>query len=137
MANKNIPLKDKELVKHRLAQGLSTREAIKGTAITSSDTASRISREHSVEIGQIRQAYVQMIEGFHAGKIDRAKLWADMTTATKIFSSHTEPDREVPDWQNREKALRYIDELAGLSNQESSQVNILNLIAGEREKYGF
>lgn len=124
MANKKIPLKDKELVKQRLAQGLSTREAIKGTSIKSPQTAGKISKQELSSIEQIKTKYLILIEEFGAGHIDRARLWAEMTQATKIHSSHTEPDREVPDWQNREKALRYIDTLAGIYQEKGTTVAI-------------
>ncbi len=161
MANKNIPLKDKELVKQRLAQGASTREAIKGTSISSPNTAHRILKQEKDEIGRIKEDYLLLIEQFGAGKIDRAKLWAEMTQATKVISarviikkgsatnitqegglpdadSKTDDFIEVPDWQNREKALRYIDTLAGITQEENKRlVNILNVVKVDQDKYGF
>ena len=49
-----------------------------------------------------------------------------MSRATKIYSSHTEPDKEVPDWTNREKSLKRIDWLAGIEEQsiQAQQTNV-------------
>ncbi len=124
MARKAIPLKDKELVKQRLARGASTREAIEGTVISSADTASRIAHAESDEIGQIREKYLAEIEKNNADMPERAKLWAKMTKATKIVTSHTEPDYDVPDWSAREKALKYIDTLAGIATETTTKIAI-------------
>jgi len=111
MARKKVPLKDKEIIKRRLAQGKSQREAIKGTVVKHNSTAGNIAKKELVDISLMRQNYIVLIEKFGAGDIDRAKLWAEMTKATKIHTSHTEPDKIIPDWNNREKALKYIDSL--------------------------
>ena len=87
MGGKNISLKDKELVKQRLAQGLSTREAIKGTSIKSPNTAHLISKIEKDSIGQIKEKYLELIRQFGAGEINRAKLWAEMTQATKSIGA--------------------------------------------------
>ena len=148
MAQNKILLKDKEIVKQRLAQGASTRGAIEGTSIKSNNTSARIKKEEVNDIAQIRKEYLALIEGFNAGQIDRAKLWAGMTQATKVISAiivgkeadeKTNDFIEVPDWQNREKALKYIDTLAGINSEEKSfvQVNIQNVIEEKRKKYGF
>jgi hypothetical protein len=138
MARNNITLRDKALVKKRLAQGMSYRQAIKGTAIRSADTARRITKENSHEIVQLRKDYLALIESFDAFEIDRAEIWANMTRATKVFAG-----KKVPDWSARLQALKYIDELAGLAPREENnfraEVNIDNrrlyvMLPAEEEK---
>ncbi len=119
MANHKIPVKDKELVKLRLAQGASTRDAIRGTVIRSNKTAALIARDCSHEITQIREEYLDLIKEFGADDFARAKQWAQMARATTIYG-----DKEVPDWGTRVKALKYIDALAGLIPEKRSAVNI-------------
>ncbi len=111
MANKTIPLEDKELVKKRLAMGQTTREAIKGTSIKSPNTANQIAKKEADKIGQIRANYLKLIEKYGAGELKRAKMWAEMTKATKLFGKDAV---EHPDWANRAEALKYIDSLAGI-----------------------
>lgn len=124
MARKNIPLADKELVKQRLAQGASTRQAIEGTSIASPNTANLITHQEKDNIGRLREDYLKLIEKNGADAPKRAQTWSDMAEATKIHSSLTEPDRKVPDWQAREKALKYIDSLAGITVEQKSGVFI-------------
>ncbi len=118
MGQHKIPLKDKEIVKKRLAKGKSYRQAIKGTVIKSPNTVTNIVKEEKDNIRQLRQNYISLIESFDAKDIDRAKLWADMTRATKLFGKNAV---EHADWTNRGEALKYIDSLKGIS---SSQTNI-------------
>jgi hypothetical protein len=140
----NVPLKDKAIIKKRLAKGASYSEAIKGTSVKSKSTVKKIKEEGSNEIEQIRERYLALIESFGAGEIDRAKLWVGMAHATKPFSSHTEPDREIPDWMNREKALKYIDSLAGIPKEKEApsqqitaqEVNIFNINREKAKKLG-
>lgn len=136
MAGKKIPLKDKALVKKRIAEGKSLREAIKGTAIKSPATAKKLAEDNANSIEQIRTNYLKLIEGFKASEIDRAKLWARMTKATKLFGKDSV---EHPDWANREKALRYIDSLWGISTEEKAvqktQVNIFNRLKEEDKEF--
>ena len=156
-----ISLKDKEVVKKRLAQGASTREAIKGTTIKSNSTSSLIAKQEAHEIEHIREQYLEAIRKFGAGEIKRAELWAEMTQATKVISariiikkgsptnitqegdlpdadSRTDDFIEVPDWQNREKALKYIDTLAGITSEsKDASVNILNIVNTDQKEYGF
>lgn len=137
MANKTIPPADKHLVLQRLAEGMSTRQAIAGTMITSNSTAAQLRKHESHAIEQHRRDYLQMIEDqLVYGEIERAKLWAEMTTATKYI-----PIRDnggdasiptcvraatrggymtVPDWQMRYKALTYLDQLAGITRGPGS-----------------
>lgn len=153
MVQRKILLKDRELVKQRLAQGVSTREAIKGTAIKSPQTATNISKQEVDEIGQIREKYLKAIREFGAGELKRAELWAQMAEAMKPIGATILVDKdgktvksadegviEVPDWFNRREALKYIDNLAGISNtvrDEGTQVNILNVVGTDQKKYGF
>jgi len=124
MGNKKISLKDKALIKKRLAMGDSLRIAIKGTGIKSPQTAKKIADESMDEIGQIRENYLKLIESFNAHDIDRAKLWAEMTKATKL---HGKNGVEHPDWRSRAEALKYLDSLAGIKEgKETIKVNILN-----------
>ena len=64
---------------------------------------------------------MELIEKFDAGQIDRARLWAEMTRATKNISG-----KEVPDWQNRSEAIVYIDKLAGFT-QETPDVTAVQI----------
>ena len=152
MANKNIPDKDKQIVLRRLAEGMSTRQAIVGTVIKSNSTAAMLYRRESNTIKQHRANYLQVIQDeLVYGEIERAKLWADMTVATKYIpikpptDGFTPPKRsqtgyiEVPDWDVRYKALVYLDKLAGLHDNKSNNINTQNnyaqVIKEQRIKY--
>ena len=129
MANKTIPLKDKQLVIQRLAEGQSTRHAIQGTGIASNQTAARIGKSYSHAIRQYRQNYLDMIErSGRASPQARANVLGDMVWATKtmhcILPPHRDPFMplgrreafiEVEDWPTRLKAIQYIDQLAGIN----------------------
>lgn len=136
MARKKIPLKDKIKIKKRLAKGQSQREAIKGTVVKSPTTAGNIAKRELDEIGQIRERYLQLIESFGAGEIDRARLWAEMTRATKYYAG-----QEIPDWTNRSVAMKYLDGLAGLSSegqkpgQQFNQFNFYNIPPEKLREY--
>jgi len=127
---KKIPHKDKAIIKKRLAQGQSQREAIKGTVVESHTTAGLLAKNESTTVDRLKKEYVALIEKFEAGDIDRAKLLAEMTRATKIHTSHTEPDREVPDWSRRFDSIKYIDKLKDYSEdgnsgqQQAQQTNV-------------
>lgn len=131
VTRKKIPLKDKETVKRRLAKGKSLREAIKGTRIQSPNTARNIANQNKDSIARIKKNYLVLIESFNAKDVDRAKLWAEMTTALKIHGTN-DNFIEIPDWANREKALKYIDSLKGISGEggvtQQTQVNIFNRV---------
>ena len=153
MANHKIPLKDKQTVVQRLAQGATRRAAIEGTSIASTDTAQRLAKSQSNKIAQIREQYLKLIEKAGAKKIDRARLWAEMATAMrpigatilvdkdgKVTKSEDEGVIEVPDWFNRREALKYIDNLAGISNtvrDEGVNVNVGVIVGTDQKKYGF
>lgn len=134
---KKIPLKDKALVRKRLARGDSYREAIKGTAVKSPATAKRIAEEEVNSIEQIRVRYLQLIESFDAGELDRARLWAEMTRAERVNKFGA----VLPDWANREKALKYIDSLAGIDveggpeGQQQNQFNFFNIPPEKLREY--
>lgn len=150
-----IPLKDKELIKRRVAQGMSYREAMKGTAVRSTQTVAALVKAKANEIKHIRQKYLELIRKFGAKDIDRAKLWAEMTEAVKpigatilvekdgktVKLADNEGVIEVPDWSNRREALKYIDNLADISNvvkdEGKVRVNVLTVIQGKRKQYGF
>ena len=153
MANKKIPSKDKQIVIRRLAEGMSTREAIAGTVIKSNSTAAQLYRRESNAIEQHRADYLSRIEDLLTyGEIERAKLWADMTVATKHVpikpptDGFTPPKRsqtgymEVPDWDVRYKALIYLDKLAGLHDDSHSPTNTQNnyaqIIKEQKISYG-
>lgn len=129
MANKTIPLKDKQLVIQRLATGMSTRQAIIGTSISSNKTAALIAKQQSHIITQRRADYVDQINYYAVeGQRGRAAMLADMTYADKyvrkpvpkyydrMSSKMTYEDTLiiVPDWDIRLKAIKYIDQLSGL-----------------------
>ena len=152
MANKNIPDKDKQIVLRRLAEGMSTREAIAGTTIKSNSTAAVLYWRESNAIEQHRSDYLSRIEDLLTyGENERAKLWADMTIATKHIPIRPPTDgftppkpsqtgyMEVPDWDVRYKALVYLDKLAGLHDERSNNINTQNnyaqVIKEQRIKY--
>jgi hypothetical protein len=133
MANKVIPLHDKQLVIERIAQGQSTRQAIQGTAIKSNSTAAQLAKREANAIAQHREQYLELIEGLCVlDMADRARLWGEMAHATKFIDKSMVVNSrlrdkefymylarenahyvdEVPDWQARYKALKHIDELA-------------------------
>ena len=137
MGRKKVPLKDKELIKRRLAKGQSLRQSIKGTVVKSPGTAGLLKKEKSDDIAQIRRDYLKLIESFDAKEIDRARLWADMTRATKLFGKNAV---EHPDWGSRADALRYIDTLGGIKENEKgstqqTQVNIFTRLNKEMGDY--
>lgn len=49
------------------------------------------------------------------------RIGAEGMRATKVFTSHTEPDREVPDWANRHKFWE-----SGMKLKGKFQDNIVN-----------
>ena len=153
MANKKIPEKDKQIVLKRLAHGMSTREAIIGTIIKSNSTAAALYKRESNTIEQHRSNYLSRIEDLLTyGEIERAKLWADMTIATKHIPIRLPTDgftpprpsqtgyMEVPDWDVRYKALSYLDKLAGLHDDKPNNINTQNnyaqIIKEQKIKYG-
>jgi len=131
MANKKISLNDKNTVVQNLAQGASYREAKEGTDIASTQTVGQIAKLESNTIKQKREIYLKQIESFGAGEIERAKLWAEMTKATK-----TVKNKDVPDWASRKEALTYIDNLRGLEEIDQPKVesNPFNIFNIDREK---
>jgi len=138
MANKTIPIEDKELVIQRLAEGLSTRQAIEGTAIASNQTAARIAQEESHAITQRRRDYVKNIES-RTSSTDmdtRGYMLGQMMWATKLVrlprdAWHLYPLEkyagyiEVPDWDARLKVIQYIDKIQGINTSNGLQVNVL------------
>ena len=133
MANKCIPINDKETVIQRLAEGQSTRQAIKGTSIASNQTAARIARIQSHTIAQKRQDYMDVLNRFaRSGENYRAGMLVDMVWADKkmrIRSSGPygviEKLVDVPDWDMRLKAIKYIDQIDGIMPTGGSQINLL------------
>lgn len=140
MANKQIPLQDKQLVVQRLAEGQSTRQAIEGTAITSNQTAARLAKMEVDAITQRRREYVAKIDHYsRSGSNYRACMLADMVNATKVVrigsvragSAYTAPvsPRQtyitVPDWPTRLQAIKYIDQLNGFISGSNTQVNVM------------
>lgn len=154
MANKKIPLKDKEIVKHRLATGASLEQAIKGTHIASIGTASNIAKSEANNIAELRARYLKVIEEKNGANLDdRGQLWAEMAHAMRPIGATILVDKdgnvkkaedegviEVPDWFNRREALKYIDNLAGISNtlrDEGVNVNVGVVVNTDQKKYGF
>ncbi len=121
MSNKSITFQDKEKIKQALAKGKTYREALLDTSVASTRTVGKIAKESVTEIKQLRETYLQLIEKNKAGMNDRAKLWADMTRATKLIN-----DKETPDWLNRREALVYIDQIAGLS-KDNLGINLIQI----------
>ncbi len=143
MANKTIPLADKETVLQRLAEGQSTRQAIEGTAITSNQTAARIAKAESHRITQIRNEYISVIENSSARIKFRAEMLMQMLYADKPFRLGSVTERchhiridgnentfiFVADWDARLKAIKYMDQLAGLMPvQGGTHINMLQQV---------
>ena len=78
MANKSIPILDKELVIQRLAEGQSTRRAIMGTAISSNQTAACLAKQQSHKITQLREEYIEAINKYASSRNYRAAMLADI-----------------------------------------------------------
>lgn len=142
MANKDIPIIDKQIVVQRLAEGQSTRMAIVGTSIASNQTAARIAKQESHTITQIRSDYLTAINKYAASRDYRAAMLADMVWANKtvrvtlpkpLGEYYRRIDRqdayfEVPDWDMRLKAIKYIDQIAGIVPMDGSQINVVQQI---------
>ena len=127
MSNKTISTEDKQIVITRLAQGMSTRQAIEGTSVKSNNTAAHMAKREAHRIAQYRSRYLYAIENAsQATMTDRAMMWGEMTRACKneVVTYITKTNQlngaitkvpvidQVPDWSIRERALRYIDGLA-------------------------
>lgn len=128
MPNKKISFKEKEIVKQKLAKGVSYRKAMEGTQIASTRTVGKIANDSHQEIQEIRENYLELIEKFNAGLIDRAKLWAEMTKATKPLGK-----KKVPDWTARKEALVYIDRLSGI-DKDAPDTSIEIKLSAELEE---
>jgi len=125
MANKNIPLKDKAIVKKRLAMGMSYSKAMEGTVIRSKSTVKRILEEGFDDIVQMRRRFVDLIEKCGADQETRARVLAEMTTAKK---------GDGKDWQARLKAVRFIDRLTGIiPGKETTLPSLLSQMFYSRE----
>jgi len=124
MRKKTRP-RTRQIIKERLAIGQSQTEAIKGTNITSRSTAGIIAKQDKAEISLMRKAYIAMIEQNGAGDSERAEQWGKMTKANKL---HGKSGKKEADWSAREKALKYVDKLKGLSSDSGNktQVNFFN-----------
>lgn len=57
--------------------------------------------------------------------------------ATKIFSSHTEPDKEIPDHPTRLKAVELAYKVKGKLQQPGAIVQVNNIIDAKKDEYGF
>jgi hypothetical protein len=106
MARKKITIKDRAIVKKRLAQGASLSAAIKGTAIRSKNTARKIGLEDMHDIARKRKNYVKLMESMGATEYDRANMMAKMIKAKK---PHGPKSIMHPDWKSRSEAVKYID----------------------------
>lgn len=145
MANKTIPVEDKQLVLDRLAQGMSTRQAIEGTAIASNKTAALMAKDQLHIITQLRANYVKQIEKYsEEGQTTRAAMLADMLYANKHvrrvvpryqrmgeygpWTEYGEDVVEVPDWELRLKVIKYIDQLAGFAPMDGTHINVVQQV---------
>lgn len=132
MANKKIPVKDKEVVLQRLAEGQSTRQAIQGTSIASNQTAAALAKSESHTIAQYRKDYYEMISYYCPEPLfkHRACQLADMLSATKLVHHGGGHYAPVPDWPVIMKAIQYIDMLAGLTQSSGTQINVVQQVTG-------
>lgn len=124
MAQKKISLRDRAIVKSRLARGLSFSDAMKGTDIASKGSIAKIAKEEVNDIEQLRKEYIAMIRGFGGDDEKKARVLADMLDATRLFGKKAV---EHPDWKARLEAVEYIDRLSGLLVENGgAAVNIFN-----------
>lgn len=123
-----IPLQDKEKIVNGLAQGQSYSQAMEGTAIKSKDTVHRIAKQETNAIERKRAQYLKKIKQMGASDTRRAQMWSRMTVATKRVGKEL---LEMPDWQSRSIALKYIDNMAGLSSEEELKVEINNTMTAQ------
>jgi len=128
MANKKIPEKDKQLVLRRLAEGMSTRDAIEGTVIKSNSTASVLYRRESNTIERYRQELLQNLDNTgYASSDDVAYQLSQMLHATKTMRVTLPADAgkliplqrrdvfiEVEDWNTRLNAIKMILRVKGV-----------------------
>ena len=138
MPNKVIPIIDKVLVVRRMAEGQSTRQAIKGTSISSNQTAARIAKQQSHTITRLREEYMDSIDKYAASRDYRAAMLADMVWANKTiriarsnqYGGIGQEDAlfNVPDWNMRLKAIKYIDQIAGITTSQGSQINVIQQV---------
>lgn len=141
MANKKITQRDRQIVIQRMANGQSTRAAIKGTSISSNQTAARIAKQESHAIAQLRLSYQQKLEEHGLTCVDvRVAQLGQMLFATKTMRVTVPTGRdhfipvdkrnffiEVEDWSARFKAIQYIDHVMGLENNTNKiNLNVLN-----------
>lgn len=116
-----IPPQDKETVVNRLAQGESYSQAMADTAIKSKDTVHRIAQQETNAIERKRLQYLKKIKKYGASDNRRAEMWAKMVYANKVVGKDAV---ERPDWQARASALKYIDNLAGLSKEAEMKLEV-------------
>lgn len=129
MANKTIPVEDKEIVIQRMAEGASTRQAIQDTSITSNSTAAQLAKQESNIIAQKRAEYVGKITHYMPHHSNwKACMLADMVNATKYVKGSSGHLQEVPDWDMRLKAIKYIDYLDDINPGSGVQFNVLQQV---------
>lgn len=121
MGMQNISEQDKQNVIDSLAQGESYAQALDKTAIKSKDTIHRIAHNEANAIEQKRQQYLKKIKKFGASDNRRALSWATMLHATKRVGKDL---IEIPDWQARATALKYIDALAGFDKTNEVKLEV-------------
>lgn len=128
MANKKIPVRDKQIVLKRLAEGKSTREAIAGTVIKSNSTAALLYRRESNTIERYRQELLQSLDNTgHASSNDVAYQLGQMLHATKTMRVTLPADVgrlvplqrrdvfiEVEDWNTRHNAVKILLRIQGI-----------------------
>ena len=138
LMRKKVRPRTRQIIKERLAIGASHREAIQGTGVVSKATAGSIAKQDKIEIALMRKAYLEMIEKNGATDENRAKQWANMTTAKKT----TKDGGKEADWQSREKALKYIDKMKSLNPEDGSgrgggktQVNVFSGVKKNDENF--
>lgn len=128
MANKKIPVKDKQIVLRRLAEGMSTRKAIAGTVIKSNSTATMLYRRESNTIERYRQELLQKLDNTgYASSSDIAYQLSQILHATKTMRVTLPADAgrfvpvlrrdvfiEVEDWNARLNAIKTILRIKGI-----------------------
>ena len=148
MANRVISIEDKRIVVQRLAEGMSTRQAIEGTNIRSNQTASRIGKEYSHRIAQLRGKYSQKLEeNINTNVNERVLKLSKLMNANKPFvykgkkkndiyywSNHSSKDLHendliwIPEWDIQLKTIKYIDFLSGINQGKGTQINVVQQI---------
>jgi len=120
---RELTTKEKMFLKEYFKTGNGTRSALKAYNCKDSYSASTIASQTLSKLKDVVKSLMES-KGLDLGMI--IDVTKDATKATKIVTSHTEPDYEVPDHPTRLKAAEIAGKWLGISEHPTSltQVNI-------------